>query len=289
MAMAMTDSPHPITIGYLGPAGTYAEAATTGYAQWRSSQESFLGEFRPYPSIAKTLEAAASGEVPLVVVPVENSIQGSVTTTLDTLWQLEGLHVQQAVLLPIAHVLVTQAPDLKAITTVYSHPQALAQCQRWIETHLPNAKPLPTNSTAEALTNVQEQPQTAAISSERAAQLYDLPVLARDISDCPDNCTRFWVIAREPAHRTGSHTAIAFSTINRPGSLLQPLATLAERDINLCRIESRPSKRGLGDYVFFLDLEAGQQEARTQAALAELRDRVETLKVFGSYDALKLT
>lgn len=285
----MTAPTTPIVLGYLGPVGTYAEAAATGYAQWRSAREPFQAELRPYPSIAKTLEAVALGEVPLVVVPVENSIQGSVTTTLDTLWQLEGLQVQQAIVLPIAHVLISQAADFAAITTVYSHPQALAQCQRWIETHLPNAQAVPTNSTTEALLKVQSQPQAAAISSERAAMLYDLPVLARQISDCPENCTRFWAIARQPAHQEGSHTAIAFSTINNPGSLLKPLATLASRDINLCRIESRPSKRGLGDYVFFLDLEAGQQESRTQAALQELRDRVEILKVFGSYDALALT
>lgn len=284
----MTCPTEPIVIGYLGPAGTYTEAAATGYAQWRSSREPFSAELRPYPSIAKTLEAVASAEVPLAVVPVENSIQGSVTTTLDTLWQLDGLHVQQAIILPIAHVLIAQATDLGAIDTIYSHPQALAQCQRWLETHLPHAKPLPANSTTEALTNVRHQPNAAAISSERAARLYDLPVLAREISDCPGNCTRFWAIARQPDQQAGSHTAIAFSTVNRPGSLLQPLATLAERDINLCRIESRPSKRGMGDYVFFLDLEAGQQEARTRAALEHLRDRVEILKVFGSYEALKL-
>ncbi len=284
----MTRPTEPIVIGYLGPAGTYTEAAATGYVQWRSSREPFSAELRPYPSIAKTLEAVASAEVPLAVVPVENSIQGSVTTTLDTLWQLDGLHVQQAIILPIAHVLIAQATELGAIETIYSHPQALAQCQRWIETHLPNAKPLPANSTTEALTNVQTHPNAAAISSERAARLYDLPVLAREISDCPGNCTRFWAIARQPAQQAGSHTAIAFSTINRPGSLLQPLATLAERGINLCRIESRPSKRGMGDYVFFLDLEAGQQEERTRVALEQLRDRVEILKVFGSYEALKL-
>jgi prephenate dehydratase len=267
-----------LTIAHLGPSGTYTESAALQYAAMLSDK----AEMHPHTSIAQTLHAVADRQADLAVVPVENSIEGGVTFTLDTLWQLEQLQIQQALVLPIAHALLSIAPDLSAIKTVYSHPQALSQCQEWLVEHLPNAQLMPTHSTTEALQHLQE-PQMAAISSQRAAQIYNLPILAKNINDRPDNCTRFWVLSLQPSLK-GSHTSLAFSLLaNKPGALVKAMQIFADRNINLSRIESRPTKRSLGDYLFFMDLEASFEDEALRSALTELQTYTETLKTFGSY------
>lgn len=278
-----------LSIAHLGPSGTYAEAAALNYQNWRMQTTGETAFLCPYPSIVQTLEAVAHGDAAIAVVPVENSIEGSVTMTLDTLWRLDMLRIQQAIVLPITHALITTAKQLSEIQTVSSHPQALAQCQKWLEKHLPNAHLVAANSTTEALQNVEEDSSIAVISSQRAANLYNLPVLQCPINDYPDNCTRFIVLSLQPSPG-GSHTSLAFSvSANQPGMLLKPLQIFAERGINLSRIESRPSKRSLGDYLFFLDLEADTRNSSTQSALAELANCTETLKIFGSYDVLPVS
>lgn len=277
-----------LSIAHLGPQGTYAEVAALAYAQWLKQQQQPT-QLRAYASIVRTLQATAQQETDLTVVPVENSIEGGVTVTLDTLWQLDHLQIQQALVLPISHALISAAAQFEQIATVYSHPQALAQCQGWLADWLPQATLIPTNSTAEALTHLQAAPTAAAIASRRAASLYDLPVLAHPINDYTDNCTKFWVLGLQPA-TSGSHTSLAFSLpANAPGALLKPLQILAALKINLSRIESRPSKKTLGDYLFFLDLEADAAASRTQDAIAQLQTCTETLKVLGSYNTLAIS
>jgi prephenate dehydratase len=274
------------SISYLGPPGTYAEAAALTCAEWllKTTGEKFL--LCPYPSIAQTLKATATEQTDLAVVPVENSIEGSVTFTLDTLWQLDTLRIQKALVLPISHTLMSHAAALEQIQTVYSHPQALAQCQGWLEKMLPAVQLIPTNSTTEALQYLGKDLSAGAIASRRAAQLYKLPVLAHPINDHPDNCTRFWVLSLQPSPG-GSHTSLAFSfSANLPGALVKPLQSFAERGINLSRIESRPTKRSLGEYLFFIDFEADENDPAAQSALLELARYAETLKVFGSYTIL---
>jgi prephenate dehydratase len=242
----------------------------------------------PYPSIAQTLQSVAQGQAHLAVVPVENSIEGSVVTTLDMLWQLDTLQVQQALVLPIRHALLSRASTIEAIQTVYSHPQALAQCQGWLEKFLPSAQLVPTNSTTEALQYLDKDYTAGVITSQRAAQLYNLPILASAINDYPDNYTRFWVMGKQPS-AGGSHTSLAFSTpANVPGALAKPLQVFASRGINLSRIESRPTKRSLGEYLFFIDLEADASQAPVQDALSELASHTEILKIFGSYSVLPI-
>jgi prephenate dehydratase len=277
-----------LSIAHLGPSGTYAEAAALKYQNLRIQTTGEEAVLHPYPSIVQTLEAVANQHAHIAVVPVENSIEGSVTMTMDTLWQLDMLRIQHAIVLPINHALITTAQDLSEIKTVSSHPQALAQCQKWLERHLPQAQSVAANSTTEALQYVKEDSAIAVISSQRAANLYNLPILECPINDYPDNCTRFIVLSLQPSPG-GSHTSLGFSvSANRPGMLLKPLQIFAERSINLSRIESRPSKRSLGDYLFFLDLEADTRQASTQSALAELADCTETLKIFGSYNVLPM-
>jgi prephenate dehydratase len=278
----------PISIAHLGPPGTYAEAAALAYVGALEKEMGSESVLCPYPSIAQTLHSVAQGQAHLAVVPVENSIEGSVAITLDMLWQLDKLQIQQSLVLPIRHALLSRASTIEAIQTVYSHPQALAQCQRWLEKFLPLVQLVPTNSTTEALQDLDKDYTAGAITSQRAAQLYNLPVLASSINDYPDNCTRFWVLGKQPSPG-GSHTSLAFSLpANVPGVLVKPLQVFASRGINMSRIESRPTKRSLGEYLFFIDLEADASQSSVQAALSELASFTEILKIFGSYSVLPI-
>jgi len=275
------------SIAHLGPPGTYTEAATLAYMHHLATEKS-SNSLCPYPNIAQTVYSVAQGKTDLAVVPMENSIEGSVAITLDLLWKLDELQIQQSLILPIRHTLLSRSSTLETITIVYSHPQALAQCQQWLERFLPGVKLVPTNSTTEALHYLDEDPTAAAIASERAAQLYKLPILASALNDYPDNCTRFLVLGKQPS-TGGSHTSLAFSTpVDEPGALVKPLQVLAERGINMSRIESRPTKRLLGEYLFYIDIEADASQAAVKAALEELASYTETLKIFGSYNVLSV-
>lgn len=295
-----------ISIAHLGPVGTNAETAALAYMKWLSAETNSECTLCPYSTISQALEASASGLVDCAVVPVENSIEGSVTVTLDTLWRLDKLRIRHALVLPISHALLSNAEDFNEIQKVYSHPQALAQCQLWLQQFIPRAQLIPANSTTEALDYLCDK-SVAVISAPRAAQLYNLPVLAHPINDYPDNYTRFWVLGRgvEELGETGksdkfespsqaeasncTHTSLAFSVpANMPGALVKPLQVFASRGINLSRIESRPTKRSLGEYLFFTDIEADVCEALVRSALEELKSYTETLKIFGCYSVLSV-
>ena len=268
-----------VIIAHLGPTGTYAETAALAYGKLIDTDF----ELTPYNTIAQAIEAVSHQTADLAVVPVENSIEGSVTMTLDALWRIDGLQIQQAVVLPIEHQLITVAPSLDQIQAVYSHPQALSQCQEWLGKHLPQAQLIPANSTTEILAQLAGLYTTAGISSPSAAALYNLPILAADIGDRLENRTRFWVLGQQPAI-TGSHTSLAMTlSANAPGALLAVLAKFAAAQINLSRIESRPTKRSLGEYLFFMDLEADGYDPQVVKILAEVAAIVEQVKLFGSY------
>ena len=272
-----------LKIAHLGPTGTYSEAAALAYAATELTERDF--RLQPYPNITQTLQAIATGAVSLGIVPAENSIEGGVTMTADTIWQLAApLQIQQAIVLPIHHALISIATDLDRIETVYSHPQALSQCQEWLQQHLPQAGRISENSTTAALQTLADRPHAAAISSVRAARLYNLPVLAQPINDYPDNQTKCWVISLQPT-TAGNCTSVAFSLrSNAPGGLMTALGFFANRGLNLSRIESRPSKRSLGDYLFFIDIETDINNCRELiSALADLDAYAETVKNFGSY------
>lgn len=282
MALIVSSAP----VAFLGPVGTYTElAALLACPEQPHLHSQGSHPLVPYPTISACLAAVAAGEQEWAVVPVENSVEGGVSMTLDALWQLEGLSIRQALILPIRHALIGCASRLEQIEQVYSHPQALAQCQAWLGSHLPRATLIPTRSTTEELERLRAQPNAAVIASERAAELYQLPVLACPINDHPDNCTRFWVVGRRRSSPGGSHTSLAFSLPhNVPGALLKPLQVFAERGLNMSRIESRPTKKSAGTYVFFVDLEnpVGQPYLNAEV-IAALEAIAETLKLFGSY------
>jgi prephenate dehydratase len=238
----------------------------------------------PYPTIPQAINAAEQGHVDVAVVPVENSIQGGVTMTLDSLWQSESLQIQQAIVMPIAHALITRAQNLDDIKVVYSHPQGLAQCQQWLDHHLPTVQQIASDSTTDGLHIVAKDVTVAAIASQRAAEIYYLPILQYPINDQPDNCTRFLVLGRTSPTTRGTHSSLAFSLKrNMPGALVKPLLVLADRQINMSRIESRPTKRSLGEYIFFIDIEAPIDDPNFSEALQELQAVTENLKILGSY------
>jgi len=278
-----------ISIAHLGPPGTYTEAAALTLVEHLSQTSGREALLCPYPSIPQTLRSVAAREADLAVVPVENSIHGSVAITLDSLWELDQLKIQYALVLPIAHALLSRGSAFEKLKTVYSHPQALGQCQRWLEAFLPEVQQMATNSTTEALQYLDEDLTAAAIASERAAKLYNLPILASEIADYPDNCTRFWVVGLQDDGR-GDRISLAFSTpTNTPGALVNPLQVFAQRGINLSRIESRPTKRLLGEYIFFIELEGDITQEPVQASLAALQEHAEVLKILGNYSVLPRT
>jgi prephenate dehydratase len=276
-----------VIIAHLGPAGTYAETAALVYAHSieQIDPETNLPEIKlvAYNTIAQAIEAATNKSADLAVVPVENSIEGSVTMTLDALWRQDNLQIQHELVLSIEHQLITVANNFDNIEMVYSHPQALSQCQEWLGKNLPQAKQIPTNSTTEILAQLPDLPHAAGISSPKAAAMYHLPILAKDIGDRADNRTRFWVLGQQSS-TIGSHTSLALTLpSNMPGALLMVLAKFAVAKINLSRIESRPTKRSLGEYLFFMDLEANGSDPAVAEILNEVRSTVEQLKLFGSY------
>jgi prephenate dehydratase len=271
-----------LKIAHLGPTGTYAEAAALAYTEADRSDTDFC--LQPYPNIAQTLKAVANGDVDLAIVPVENSIEGSVTITLDTIWQLSApIQIHQALILPISHALISVATEWSQIETVYAHPQALSQCQEWLQLYLPQAALISETSNTAALKTLANLPHAAGIASVRAASIYHLPVLTHPINDYPDNQTKFWAIGLQPT-AIGNCTSVAFSLrSNAPGGLMSALGFFANRGLNLSRIESRPSKRSLGDYLFFIDVDTDLDCRELRSALADLDAYAETVKNFGSY------
>jgi prephenate dehydratase len=283
-----------LSIAHLGPAGTYAEQASQLYAQCYQAQNQLACQLLPYPTIAQSIKAVADKQVDLAIAPVENSIEGSVSITLDLLWQTETLQVSHAIELSIEHMFVTKATQCFQVQRVYSHPQPLGQCQQWLNHNVPQAQLIPTSSTTDALKYIEDDPTAAAIASQPAAQLYNLPILVRNIQDYADNCTRFWIITHREfspilfQHSPAKYTSIAFGLRqNLPGSLVKALQLFADCAINLSRIESRPSKRSLGDYVFFIDAEASLTDPSLQSALESLTQLTETQRVLGTYDLLQ--
>lgn len=286
-----------LTISYLGPTGTNSETAALAYSAWLLNSVGLTASLHPYPSIGQVMQSVVKGKIHQAVVPIENSIEGSVTVVLDLLWQSANLQIHQELTLPIFHGLLSFSQSLKELKTVYSHPQALAQCHNWLENFLPQVQLIPTKSTTEGIKLLKDDLSAAAIASPRASQLYQVPLLKPDIKDSPDNCTRFWIISSDISDKPkggiaslgGSHLSLAFSlSQNAPGALVKALEIFACRNINLSKIESRPTKRFLGEYIFFIDLEGNSHNSEIRAALKDLCACTEVLRVFGNYSLLPI-
>lgn len=272
-------------LAYLGPAGTFSEEAARAY-QSRSASNG-LYELIPMRSIADLLLAVNRGEYALGIVPVENSIEGPIALTLDMLVHEVDLQIVAEEVVPIRHCLLTrEGVTLDQITTVLSHPQALAQCRQNLSRLLPDADIRTANSTADAARLVANSSEPwAAIGTSLAGELYGLGTPLDAMQDSPENATRFLVVGKEEPGRTGhDKTSLVFAfRADKPGNLYAALHEFAEREINLTKLESRPAKRSLGDYIFFVDMEGHQDDADVMEALAAIEQMSAFFRILGSY------
>ncbi|HEY7270158.1 MAG TPA: prephenate dehydratase [Dehalococcoidia bacterium] len=265
-------------IGYLGPPGTFGEQAALRYEP--------NADLIAVASNAAVVRAVAAGEVDAGIAPIENSLDGGINETLDALLEAEGLHIKAEVVLPVEHCLsAAKGTRLSDIEVVMSHPSALAQCKAFLESTLPRARLEAALSTAGAVARAVATPRAAAIGTRRAAELAGGEVLAGGIQDAKHNKTRFVVLASADAARTGDDkTSIALTVAHdRPGTLLGVLREFADRQINLTRIESRPSREELGIYVFLLDLQGHHSDTTVADALDAVRKQAHFFRLFGSY------
>jgi len=267
-----------LRVAYLGPAGTFSQNAALKH---------FGGAIETVGcnSIDDVVRSAEAGAVDYAVVPAENSSEGAVGRTLDLMLQTP-LKICGEVLLPIHQFLLRKVNGLEGITRVYSHSQSLGQCQRWLNAQLARATRIPVVSNAEAARLAAEDETAAAVAGEIAAELYRLEKVASRIEDEPNNTTRFWILGARDAGRSGNDkTSIVMSAKNRPGAVHQLLTPLARNGVSMSKLESRPSRTGLWEYVFFVDIEGHQQDEPVAHSLAELKDLAVFLKILGSYPA----
>lgn len=268
-------------IAYLGPAGTFSEEALL-------TQTDLDAERMPVGSIPEAIAAVEHGDADLGVVPIENSIEGSVTVTLDHLAFESGLLIQREIDLPIRlNLCARPGVAIGAVARVLSHPHAHAQCRDWMRSKLPDARIESVDSTAEAArqTARSRRRDQAAVGTAFAADLYRLEILAAGIEDHPDNMTRFVLVGRGIPAPTGHDktSIVCFQRHDRPGSLLAILQEFAARAINLSKLESRPTKRNLGDYCFFIDFEGHVADEVVADCLRSLASKQARVKFLGSY------
>ena len=266
----------PLAVAYLGPPGTFSESAAIkhfGHAARLSSQQSIDDVFRE----------AESGHADFAVVPVENSTEGAIGRTLDLL-MVSPLRMCGEVLLPIHQHLLSKEVALDRITKVYSHAQSLAQCHEWLNRSLPGVPRIPVSSNAQAVQMASAEAGAAALAGEAAAELYGLPILVNRVEDEPNNTTRFVVLGQQETVPSGQDkTSLIMSAPNRTGSLFDLLAPISEAGVSMTRLESRPARYTLWEYVFYVDIEGHQQDPAVSKALTELKRHSAYLKVLGSY------
>jgi len=265
-----------MTVAYLGPAGTFSQEAVLKHFGGLTLQQACT-------SIDEVFRQVETGTVGYGVVPVENSTEGAIGRTLDLLLATPA-QVCGEVMLPVHQCLMAKTRKRVEIRKLYSHTQSLAQCQQWLARHLPGAERIAVVSNAEAARLAAKERRAGAIGPKTAAGLYGLNVLARDIEDEPRNTTRFLVLGEEGAGPSGKDkTSLIVSTRNVPGAMHQMLSPLAANGVSMTRLESRPARTGLWEYVFYVDIEGHERDPTVAKALREMREWVTVLKVLGSY------
>ena len=266
----------PLKVAYLGPEGTYTQAAV--YKHFGHSVEAVA-----MSAIDEIFREVEAGNADYGVVPVENSTEGVVSHTLD---QLVGspLSIVGEVALAVHHHLLSNAPSLERVRRVVAHAQSLAQCRKWLDAKMPNVVREAVASNGEAARMVRHENESAAIAGRAASELYELPILAANIEDEPNNTTRFLVLGNQPVPATGQDmTSVLVSIHNRPGMLHRLLTPAAEAGVDLSRIESRPSRRQPWDYNFFIDLEGHVEDAAVRQVIDRIEAEAAYLKILGAY------
>ncbi len=269
-------------VAYFGPAGTFTEEALL------TQPDLGAGDRAPFPAVPEVIAAVERGDADAGVVPIENMIEGSVSVTLDTLAFDSDLLIQREIDLPVSlNLCARPGVAIADVRTVVSFPHALAQCRSWLAKKAPAAEARASHSTSDAAREVSRSKRTdmAAICNALAAEIYGLNVLAREIEDHPENQTRFVLVGRGVPAPTGHDktSIVCFQREDQPGSLLQILQEFAARAINLTKLESRPTKRGLGDYCFFIDCEGHIADEVLADALRNLAAKQAEVKFLGSY------
>jgi len=276
-------------IAYLGPPGTFTEEALDKYIGLEKLKASV--EKISYANMGEVIKSVDRGEAAEGIVPIENSLEGSVNVTLDYLTFESEAKIIREITIPIKHSLIGREKiSPENIRKVISHPHATAQCKNYITTYLKNTEIIAANSTAEAISILKEQENgIAAIGTKTAARIYGLEIIESDIEDNKDNKTRFVFVGNSIQPKTGSDktSIVCFLKQDRPGSLFNILKEFADRDINLTRLESRPAKKDLGDYVFSIDLDGHLHDKEVYAAIDVLRKTVYLVKILGSYPKWK--
>jgi chorismate mutase/prephenate dehydratase len=267
----------PQNVAYLGPEGTFTHLAGLEYLG-RSM------DFTPCPTLHDVFLTVAARKADLGVIPLENSLQGSVGQSLDLFLQY-NVYIHAELFSRISHALLAVNADLSCVRTVYSHPQALAQCSGWLRTNVPQASVIPTESTAAAAAQAEREGDcSAAIGHPRLVERYGLKAVALDIQDLPDNWTRFLVIGPTPTVGSSrDKTSLLFTTPDRPGALAAILNLLADQGLNLTKLESRPLKGEKWKYVFFMDVECDLSQEQYENTMNNLTSLCHTMRVLGSY------
>jgi len=266
----------PLDVAYLGPEGTFTQQAAVKH--FGSSVKTV-----PSATINEIFSAVENGNCQFGVVPVENSTEGIISHTLDR-FLTSPLKICGEVEIRVHQNLMGLVSSLDEVTEVFSHQQSLAQCRQWLDKHLPKARRTAVNSNTEAARLASVNNQTVAIAPIVAAEIYKLTILEKNIEDESNNTTRFIIIGKQISSPTGNDkTSLVVSTGNQPGALYRILEPFARFNIDMVQIESRPSRQGLWDYVFFIDIEGHSEDADVAEALSILRDNVNMLKLLGSY------
>ncbi len=269
---------HPLKVAFLGPEGTFTQAAVLKHFGHSVRALSL-------PSIDEVFQEVQAATADFGVVPIENSSEGTVNNTLDRFLNT-SLHICGEVELRIHHYLIGRMKGFEDVVRICAHPQALGQCRGWLDEHLPNVERVPVSSNAEGARRARDERGTAAIASDTAAEIYGLEILAPKIEDSPDNTTRFLVIGRKLLRPSGADkTTILLSPGDgdASGALLRLLEPLAAQGVSMTRIESRPSRKRKWHYVFFIDIEGHAEDVAVAKALAALEKRASLFRVLGSY------
>ena len=265
-----------LKVAFLGPQGSYSHLASRHLF-------GLAVDYNEAASLAGVVDMVRTGTTDYGVLPVENSTEGGVTTAIDALIE-GGVSMRQELVLEVSHALLSHAHNVTQIERLYSHPQALAQCRLWIARHIPQAQLIQTASTSIGARQAADDPKGAALGSVLAGEIFGLKVLAERVQDLEGNATRFLVISREDAPPSGKDkTTVVFSVHDGSGALYRVLGALAENEINMSKIESRPSKQKAWDYVFVADLEGHRNDPKVAKAIKELEARSPWVRVLGSY------
>ena len=262
-------------IGYLGPVGSYSYEAANKYKK----QDDILKESK---NIEKVIQDLENGVTDICIVPIENAIHGAVIDTMDTILETKDVNIIDEIIVDVHHMLMSKTKD-STIAKIYSHTQALEQCKNYLSEKYSDVEKIPVSSTSFAASLAQKESDTACICNEACKDIYGLEIISDNIQDMKDNKTKFIVLSKSKNERETKKTSLVFSTKDEPGALYKILGMFSVAEINLTKIESRPAKTKLGEYIFFVDLEGDEKDPKISIALDNISKYCNEFRILGSY------